>query len=92
MRTLFPSAVECLHACSCLERLLTAPRSWQETTRCLHWADKKEATEEGGERRRSGVVVGREGGRERGALANLQEGRLSHEMLAELQPLCMCVC
>ena len=65
LRTLFPSAVECLHACSCLERLLTAPRSWQETTCCLHWADKKEATEEGGERRRrSEVVVGREGGRE----------------------------
>lgn len=37
LRTQFPSAVECLHACSCLERLLTAPRSWQETTRCLHW-------------------------------------------------------
>lgn len=32
----------------------------------------------------------REGGK--GALANLQEGRLSHEMLAELQPLCMPVC
>lgn len=36
--------------------------------------------------------MGREEGK--GALANLQEGRLSHEMLAELQPLCMpmCVC
>lgn len=37
LRTQFPSAVECLHACSCLERQLTAPRSWQETTCCLHW-------------------------------------------------------
>lgn len=37
LRTLFPSVVECLHTCSCLERLLTAPRSWQETTCCLHW-------------------------------------------------------
>lgn len=55
-------------------------------------ADKEEyrRREERGKRRRSGVVVGREGGK--GALANLQEGRLSHETLAELQPLCMAAC
>ncbi|KAK5873030.1 hypothetical protein PBY51_013676 [Eleginops maclovinus] len=51
--------------------------------------EEEEEEEEGGgrRRRRSAVVVGREGGK--GALVNLQEGRLSHEMLAELQLLCM---
>lgn len=48
-----------------------------------------ERTEKRGGRRRG--AVGKEGGR--GALANLQEGRLSHQMLAELLPLCgVCVC
>lgn len=36
-------------------------------------------------------MVRKKGGKER-VLANLQEGRLSHEMLAKLQPLCACVC
>lgn len=45
-------------------------------------------------REESGEEVGlwREGREGKGALANLQEGRLSHEMLAELEPLCMPAC
>lgn len=56
-------------------------------------ADKEEASGGGGVRALEEAGMwweGREGGK--GALANLQEGRLSHEMLAELQPLCACVC